>query len=199
MRAAASRFAGPSGPASVGLRMAPVSTNGSTCGQSRSTRKAVSSRVSVPWVTTTPQAPAFTACDAESTRSRICAKVRFALGTASMSWMSRGIPSRASPGTAAARSAAFNRMTTPSTPWVWPAIEIVPPSVNSATPIPCASRSHAGNDRSLPSVAHREWITSADPLPRRLLDCLRRQGGQGPDTSYHRRTPKRRGAGPPIL
>lgn len=58
VRMAASRLAGPSCPAWVGFRMAPVTTSG--CGPPchRSSRYAVSSIESVPWVTTAPSAPA---------------------------------------------------------------------------------------------------------------------------------------------
>src|SRR5262245_27227817 len=58
-RTAASRLAGPSAPGWLGVRMAPVSTRGASGPQSRSSTKALSSRVSVPWVTTTPTAPAY--------------------------------------------------------------------------------------------------------------------------------------------
>ena len=47
------RFAGPSHPGSETVRMAPQKTTGFGLSRVRSSRKAVSSRVSVPWVITT--------------------------------------------------------------------------------------------------------------------------------------------------
>ena len=52
--AASSRFRGPSQPSSLEVRMAPVMATGTAAGSVRASRYAVSSIVSVPWVTTMP-------------------------------------------------------------------------------------------------------------------------------------------------
>ena len=85
---AATRFAGPSGPGRVGFRIAPVTTNGASCGHTRSIRYAVSSSVSVPCVSTTPAAPSATACDAAATTASTSPNERPALGTACTSRIS---------------------------------------------------------------------------------------------------------------
>ena len=57
-RTAASRLPGPSAEVSAGLRIAAVTITGMSRSTSRSSRKAVSSSVSVPCVTITPSAAA---------------------------------------------------------------------------------------------------------------------------------------------
>jgi hypothetical protein len=51
------RFRGPSEPAWLALRIAPVITTGCLQSKSKSSANALSSMVSVPWVTTTPSTP----------------------------------------------------------------------------------------------------------------------------------------------
>ncbi len=111
---AASRLAAPSGPAIAGLRIAPVTTTGVSCGQSRSMRYAVSSRVSVPWTTTIPSA---STAPAVATSSRTSANDRSrSAGCGSCAARARRRDRRAA-GTEATRSDAVSRDTTP--PW-WP-------------------------------------------------------------------------------
>jgi hypothetical protein len=67
-RAASSRFFGPSHPSSLEVRMAPVMATGRPVGSVRARMYAVSSIVSVPWVTTIPAASPASAIS--HTRSR---------------------------------------------------------------------------------------------------------------------------------
>ena len=59
---ASRRFAGPSASGASALFAAPVNTTGAAPSYVRSSHSAVSSIVSVPWVTTTPSAPSLNCC-----------------------------------------------------------------------------------------------------------------------------------------
>ena len=105
---AASRFAGPSAPAIAGVRIAPVTTNGSSRVQTRSARNAISSMVSVPCTTTTPSDEVASASSSSSSRS---AKVKLALGIRRKSRTSTSMPSSDRPGTEASSSSPPRRAT----------------------------------------------------------------------------------------
>ena len=119
--AAARRFAGPSAPGADAGRIAPVKTTGASPPCSRSHRKAVSSSVSVPWVTTTPcpsraAAPAAARAIASASSSERCAPGRPVSVTGRGAWAS-------SRGTAATRAAASRAGSACS-----PAMAMVPPA-----------------------------------------------------------------------
>ena len=102
---AASRLAGPSAPARVGFRMAPVNTTGASPSHSRSSRNAVSSMVSVPWLTTTPSAPWPICCRMAWASSSRSSTASDELGSWRKSCTSSSVPARSRPGMEASRSA----------------------------------------------------------------------------------------------
>ena len=132
-------FAGPSAPAMAGVRIAPVTTTGSGPACSRSSRYAVSSMVSVPWITTTPTAPAAIRSLITAARSKTSPMVRDAPGTRRKSCTSIAAPRPASPGTASRSCGPVSAGTTPEAPETPPAspdapvMAMVPPRVNTAT------------------------------------------------------------------
>jgi hypothetical protein len=128
-----STFAGPSAPAIVGLRMAPVTTIGVSPEYSRSITQEVSSIVSVPWVTTAPiTAPEATSCSISSTTATTSEKPKEAPGIPRTSYARTRIPVEDSPGTEATRSAAARRGTTPLAT-ASAVIAMVPPRLNTPT------------------------------------------------------------------
>ena len=122
---AARMFAGPSAPAIAGVRIAPVTTTGSGPGCSRSSRNAVSSMVSVPWITTAPAAPAAIRSRIAAASSKMSPMDSEALGSWRNSCTSVRAPARSSPGTASRSCCPVS--TAPG------AIEMVPPRANTAT------------------------------------------------------------------
>ena len=128
---AAYRLAGPSGPAECGCRIAPVTTTGASADTVRSRKNAVSSMVSVPWVTTTPTAP-----EAISSRTRADNATRSpnpsdGLGSDRSDSVVIFTSSSASPGTDATRSSAPSAGTIP--PLALGAMAMVPPMEITAT------------------------------------------------------------------
>ena len=138
-----SRLAGPSGPASVGLRIAPVTTTGASRARMRSSTKADSSIVSVPWVTTAPWAPSVTACSMASASANRSPSVTSGLGSRRKVWASidATLPSC---GTASTSAAASSEGVTPRSPR--PAMAMVPPMAKTATlgNMACASAAQPG-------------------------------------------------------
>ena len=124
-RTAARMLAGPSAPAMAGVRIAPVTTTGSGPACSRSSRNAVSSMVSVPWITTAPAAPAASRSPIAADSSTMSSTDSEALGSWRNSRTSIRTPARSSPGTASSSCRPVS--TAPG------AMEMVPPRANTAT------------------------------------------------------------------
>ena len=128
---ASSVFAGPSAPGALAGRIAPVNTIGASASWRTSQSIAVSSIVSVPWVTTTPiprRAKSRAARQIRSWSSRL----RWALGT--LLRVETSIPSPARPGIEANNaSASRSGVALPPPPPLSSVIEIVPPAARMRT------------------------------------------------------------------
>src|SRR5690606_20746451 len=127
---AASRLAGPSAPASEGLRIAPVTMTGMPGSRRRSSANALSSIVSVPWVTTTPRQPCAASSRIAAASSSRSSKPRCAPGICRNDRASTRATST-SCGTAATSISAVRVGTTP--PSALGLMAMVPPSASTVT------------------------------------------------------------------
>ena len=165
---AATRLAGPSAPGVAGVRIAPVRTRGSGRSHSRSRTYAVSSRVSVPCTTTTPDG---TLVDgAPGQRQHLEQQVEGDPGRADLGQVHtlRSIgpsaPGR-SPGASPATSSAASRAGV--APWPPSAVMlIVPPRKYAVTrrraPAAALGGVH-GSQATEPTAADRRAVSSSDP------------------------------------
>jgi hypothetical protein len=124
-------FAGPSAPAASRVRIAPVTTTGWSPRCSRSSRKLVSSIVSVPCTTTAPAQPASSSAAIASDRSSTSPMVSAELGSWRKSCSTGLAGSPGSPGTEPSSCDAPRTGAAPGEPGSV-IIAIVPPSVNTA-------------------------------------------------------------------
>jgi hypothetical protein len=124
-------FAGPSAPAASWVRIAPVTTTGWSPRCRRSSRKEVSSIVSVPCTTTAPAQPASSSAAIAPDRSSTSSMLSAELGSWRKSCSTGLAGSPASPGTEPSSRDAPRTGTAPGEPGSV-IIAMVPPSVNTA-------------------------------------------------------------------
>jgi hypothetical protein len=162
-RTASSRFCGPSHPRSLAERIAPVNTTGLSGASERATRYAVSSSVSVPWVTTTPSTSGSATSSAMRFRSAHC-RATVMCGPGKRPHASgHTLATRSIPGAAARISSAESDGTAPPSR-ASIRIEMVPPVNSAVTRRAGARRSATAGQR--PRSRARSAASSAAVLTR---------------------------------